>query len=66
MPDASPLTQKFLSSLANFMAQEHDVIGEGDISPQVKVAIERSKAENRDALGPIPNAGDRSNSSEKG
>lgn len=39
MPDASPLSQRFLASLANFMENEHGVLGEGDISSQVRVAI---------------------------
>lgn len=43
MPDASPLSQRFLASLANFMENEHELLGEGDISSKVKVAISESK-----------------------
>ncbi len=39
MPDASPLSQRFLASLASFMENEHELLGEGDISSRVKVAI---------------------------
>jgi len=42
-PDAAPLTQNFLRSLASFMEQEHQPLGDGDISSQVKGAIAESK-----------------------
>lgn len=39
MPDAAPLSQRFLASLASFMENEHELLGEGDISSKVKGAI---------------------------
>ena len=39
LPDASPLSQRFLASLANFMESEHELLGEGDISSRLKVAM---------------------------
>jgi len=42
-PDAAPLTQNFLRSLASFMEREHEPLGEGDISSQVKGAIAEAK-----------------------
>ncbi|NJN31265.1 MAG: hypothetical protein HC824_13195 [Synechococcales cyanobacterium RM1_1_8] len=51
MPDAQPLTQQFLASLAQFMAQEHQPEGPGDISAQVKVAIASSASESEAQAG---------------
>ena len=45
MPDAQPLTKRFLSSLAQFMEHEHQPVGEGDISSQVRGAIEKTQPE---------------------
>ena len=56
MPDAAPLSQRFLASLASFMENEHELLGEGDISSKVKGAI----AESETASGSAPNAAEKS------
>ena len=55
MPDATPLTQRFLASLASFMEQEHDLTGEGDISAQVRVAIATQASEGLAQAKPLQN-----------
>ncbi len=39
LPDARPLTRKFLSSLSQFLEIEHRPLGEGDISSRIKQTI---------------------------
>jgi hypothetical protein len=57
MPDAAPLSQRFLASLASFMAAEHGPLGEGDISAQVKGAIAQAQSSTVDPLAnPGPNS----------
>lgn len=63
MPDASPLSQRFLASLASFMENEHELLGEGDISSKVKVAISKSKATSDQASGPSDGTPEKNQSS---
>lgn len=49
MPDALPLTKRFLSSLARFMEHEHRPQGDGDISVQVRCAIEQAEGQAENA-----------------
>lgn len=53
MPDALPLTKRFLSSLARFLEHEHQPQGEGDISAQVRRAIAPPEAVTEQCLEEI-------------
>lgn len=47
MSDATPVTQKFLASLSQFLEHQHGGPGKGDISQEVKQALETAASETK-------------------